>query len=204
MQEAILTVACWLYRRFVVRLREPPFCLVSLADARLSEPARQSIWQKFAQAELCCLPPGMARRLHEGHHRRLAADVCADSSLMHLLSWFASLWTMQCADVEWRHGRNRQRTNIHGKTALPQFSAKFVNAEMRANLDNAVREMSMLRERRQAGPGHAAGHGGENAAGGLPQVLWQREQGLHYLRAPTAKDLLRFEIIRRARRFFIL
>ena len=151
MQEGILTVACWYHRRFSMRLAQPLFSLVPLADMRHPDPMRQSIWQNFASTQPCCLSAGMATRLHASHWQRPAIDVCRDESMLHMLTWFARLWTLQVADVEWHHSQNRHRSNLHGQTGVAQLSAKFVNTEAQASHAKFVCELSMLRARQVKG-----------------------------------------------------
>ncbi len=67
----------------------------------------------------------MARRLRE------SADIpdFFDSEWQLMLLYFGHLITMQIADLEWRHGRNRNRSHRHGQTSLAQFTAQFVASE---------------------------------------------------------------------------
>jgi len=55
----------------------------------------------------------------------------------------AHLLTLQCADLEWRHARNRRRTNVHGQSGFAQFCSRHVLSEV-------AREVGWVDVRRRA------------------------------------------------------
>ena len=107
-----------------------PFLLVGIADTRLSATARTNIAEAFFVEPLCCLRPGMARDLRE---RLVDAAALLTDIWCIVLYFFAVLVSMVVVDIEWRHGRNRARSNKHGQTCLAQFTAKYIGTSDRIN-----------------------------------------------------------------------
>lgn len=92
---------------------------------------KMSVWRAFLNKRACCVPPGFARKLHA---RALAAGVVAERWPLepywqNFFYWFAHLLTLQCADVEWRHARNRARSNKYGQTGMHVFLGKHIRGE---------------------------------------------------------------------------
>lgn len=52
-----------------------------------------------------------------------------EPAMQYFLRWAAVIISQQCCDLEWRHGRNRGRTNQHGHSRWDAFCARAVNAE---------------------------------------------------------------------------
>ena len=84
---------------------------------------------EFDDAADCCLPPGFARQLRQSGIT--AQQLCEDEELRRFLRWVAQLVGQQIVDLEWRHGRNRQRSHPHGQSRVDGFVARAVNAEAR-------------------------------------------------------------------------
>eukprot|EP00975_Prorocentrum_lima_P016999 3602317-Prorocentrum_lima.AAC.1 len=121
-----MTANCELYRRFVCRVRQYPWALVQLADDRVPEAERRMAAQRFLRVPSCCCWPGLARRI--------LADATAETDLMNdtwMRRWrlIARLLTLQCADVEWRHGRDRNKARHQGQNTMSQLAARSVCAE---------------------------------------------------------------------------
>jgi hypothetical protein len=104
------------------------------------------------------LPPGLARQLRQSNIT--AQQLFEDEELRRFLSWLAQLVGQQIVDLEWRHGRNRQRAHPHGQSRVDGFVARAVNAEARllhqSRWDmqklfesHPVMEAPMLEQRRQ-------------------------------------------------------
>lgn len=228
LRRAILVVVCWLYRRFTCVMRRFPWRLLVLGDKRVPMTERHALWATFAQARPCCLQPGFARRLHEQHRNCSAEEICESERWVRIWLWFSRVFTMQCADIEWRHGRNRSRSNPFGRTGVAQFAAKYVNAEAKhaheAALSQNVPPRPVLppppRQRQQgagdAGPGGLDLAGGEQVAAGAVGAVaapvgaadgeaavgargHADAEARRPKRAPTAYDLFRFERLRRER-----
>lgn len=95
----------------------------------------------------------------------------------------ARLMTLQCADVEWRHGRNRQKTNPYGWTKLETLASRSVCAEAVALRDAERARQEKLRSRHSAPSVPAP-----------PAPPVKRGRGeKNWLRAPNPKDLFKVE-----------
>ena len=95
--------------------------MILLGDPRMPEAARRGIWHNFLDTALCCLAPGFARRLHS------VASARDTDRAWHLDPWWPNFWlvfarclTLQTADVEFRHARNRMN---RPKSSSPLRSA---------------------------------------------------------------------------------
>ena len=150
LRRVCLLVSCGVHRRHHCQWDIDPFRLVGVADTRRNMSERIQIAKDYFAKPMCCLRPGMA------HDLRLRAGMCANALLSAL--WcnicfcFAVLVSMVVVDIEWRHGRNRGRSNKHGQTCLAQFTAKYVGGEA-TELHNAqVARNKITRSRQQALP----------------------------------------------------
>ena len=187
LRRAILHAACWLHRRFTCRMREFPWKLVSLSDHRVPQAERAALANSFMTANPCCLHPGFARRLQS---RVTEADL-QSPPWSHIWVLFARLLTLQCADVEWRHGRNRSRSQAYGQSAFTHFTARYVNAEAQV-LHKAREELKgLLRQ----------GLGGSAGVAQASQAPLKKSRGhaavTDHVRTPSAADLFRYERIKR-------
>lgn len=126
----LLVATCAVYRRFVVRSRQAPWCLVSLADSRIDEHGRRRIAQQFLRSPPCCVCPGMARQILESPEKPSVDDLVGPV-WSHRFSMLAALLTLQCADIEWRHSRNRKRSGAG--VSVAQLAARAVCSEALVN-----------------------------------------------------------------------
>ena len=111
LRRLILVVAGSIHRRGKL-YRSWAILLVGLADPRLSSEEKSALRAEFRQAHPCCIPAGLARKLHQ---RGFAAEELDEGATRFLL-YYALVLTMQCADLEWRHGRHRRRSHQHGQS----------------------------------------------------------------------------------------
>lgn len=86
--------------------------LIGLVDPRLSSEEKSVLRADFRQAHPCCIPAGLARKLHQ--HGFAAKDLGEGAT--RFLLYYASVLTMQCAELGWRHGGHRCRSHKHGQT----------------------------------------------------------------------------------------
>ncbi|CAK0896531.1 unnamed protein product [Prorocentrum cordatum] len=197
LRRCCLLTACWLYRRHLLKYDRYPWLLATLADTRRPEAEREAVASRFLNTQSCCLREGMARKLkaHLEQGSATARDML-QGTWMHIWFYFAVLVTMQVADIEWRHGRNRSRSNKHGQTSVSQFTAKYIGCEAK-NLHAAqVARIRLTHDRSKKAladdpleppgspGGRDVGEGGENNT---------------LLRTPSAFMLWRKEAIRRDR-----
>ena len=189
MRRFCLLASCWVYRRHWCRWSEFPWLLAGLADRRRPLPARRDIAGDFLRAAPCCLRAGMARRLRL-RDPPLTVDELTSPEWVEVWYYFGILVTMQVADIEWRHGRNRRRNQKDGQSCLAQFTAKYIGGEAselhRAQVARA--KISQARRALRAGP-HPA------AAELCPAATTAKV----YVRTPSAFSLWRSESIQRDR-----
>ncbi|CAK0907198.1 unnamed protein product, partial [Prorocentrum cordatum] len=141
LRRLVLLVSASIYRRFVLMLKSFPWQLVSLADARVSEDDKMDVVERWDKAQPCCVPPGFAKKLKE--RGVSGADLLTCPGWQLTLQWFAVAVRLQVADIEWRHKRNRVRTNTStGQTGWGNFSAEYINAEAVASAEGAARELA--------------------------------------------------------------
>lgn len=207
----VMVANCGIYRRHVCRYRSFPWLLCAIADERRPLSERRSIALLFTSASSCCLRPGFANRLHA---RDLAPEDLLSPPWSQVLRFFAVVFSMQVADVEWRHGRNRQRTHRHGQTSWHQFVARYIAAEAQTLRLSALSRLRVWEERHErhdqqhrivAGhPGRArVGRGGSGRGGsrgrGSRGSCDAPPNDRQRLRAPSAFDVFRAATMRRDR-----
>ena len=130
----LLFVAAQLHKRHCQYYTAWPWRLYVLADHRVERGLYLQVADEFMRASPCCLPEGLARRLQA---LLKALGYCADQSnqllndrpFIEFLLHLARLATCTIADVEWRHGRNRKKTQEHGQSRWATIAAAAVNEE---------------------------------------------------------------------------
>lgn len=154
MRRVVLVADVSLRRRLELRARAWPWRLLALADTRLSYADRLAVADAFVRMRACCVPPGLARNV-------LAMNPTADALLEPpwIGRWhmFAKLVTLNVADVEWRHGRNRNKASHFHQNTMVQVAARSVCSEAQV-LHRSTRELRSLLNSRQIVPlqdGHA-------------------------------------------------
>ena len=180
LRRLILVADAAIYRRMTCRLRRYPWCLLSLIDERNSRLERLRLAEKFFRTPECCLPVGFAKKVLP--QSQAGADLL-EAEWTRRLQLFARLLTLQCADVEWRHGRNRARAKNHGHNSIPQTIARSVCAEALVIQQARCERQSVLHRRQQpARNGNALVDGGIDVSDG--------DRRLHAcLRKPSPLDL---------------
>ena len=123
-RRAVLTVACWLHRRLSRRLDTFPWKLVSLGNLLLPAETRKRLWTSFLSKSECCLHPGFSRSVlayAKALPQPARDDLWEQEYWQTFWFWIARAMRLQCADIEWRHSRNRQRSNDDGEDAVWLF-----------------------------------------------------------------------------------
>ena len=149
------------------------------------------LWHSFLDKPSCCLPAGFARKLQA---KALAAqpesrDWYSDSSWCLFWWFYAQVITLQCADVEWRHGRNRARNNQHGFSGWSQFVSRYIigeavcSFEARRAEQKATAAVRKRTDRADANCDDVAHRSARQPGMPKPDII----------RAPTAFDLFRWE-----------
>ena len=101
--------------------------LPMLVDPRVDGEVKLALMREWDATDACCLEAGFARQLKL---RGITAHMLRDEPLWQMfLMQFARLIGQQVCDLEWRHARNRGRSDKHGKTKFDLFTAEAVNAE---------------------------------------------------------------------------
>ena len=137
LRRSVLIAVCWLHQRFTLRASSFPWRLVALGDTRHTQAAQDRLWTEFLETPACCLSPGFARKLQQralNDQNAAGFQWSRDPFWKSLWFWFARLFTLQIADCEFRHARNRSRNNF--RTGLGQFVARYILSEANA-LHNA-------------------------------------------------------------------
>ncbi len=127
---------------------------------------------KFFLTPLCCLPPGFARKVLNAILDYL--DLLSPEWVLRFRV-LARLLTLQCADIEWRHGRNRSRGHDHGKDSLTQMAARSVAGEAKVLAEAGRCQHQVLHQRQQPK---------ERIEQGVPGPAVEKL----LLRTPTPKD----------------
>lgn len=91
----------------------------------------------------CCLKAGAARQLKKLGYSSF--DFRQDNGWRVFWREVANIISMQVCDLEWRHGRNRNRSDKHGKTRHDTFTASTINAE--AKLQHAAQKAWLQSEK---------------------------------------------------------
>ena len=95
--------------------------LVDSSSERISFTARLREAEDFFRRGMCCFYMGFAREV-----RRMAAsgrDLLENPFWQTRLRFTARILTLQVADIEWRHGRNHQKSGHDGKDTMTQMVA---------------------------------------------------------------------------------
>jgi len=121
------------------------------------------------------------------------ALVLMTSTWCIVLYFFAVLVSMVVVDIEWRHGRNRARSNKHGQTCLAQFTGKYVGGEA-SEVHNAQVARNKIARSREQGSLHA---GASSSSASTKHVASAARALDDLVRAPTAFSLWRRDAIRR-------
>ena len=130
MRRCLLVAASWVHQRFSRRLAQWPWKLLSLGDDRFSEECRKAIWLEYLDEAPCCLQAGMARQIQaEARAHPSGREWLRDEMWIQFWRDLGQMVTLQIADVEWRHSRNRSRSNKDGKTAFTSFESKYILGE---------------------------------------------------------------------------
>ena len=98
-----LLVAGHLHQRHRRHYTSWPWKLCGVADKRRTVEERRALAEEFR-----ALPPGLARRLH--CRNLTVAYMINDPVAQVFFASLAKLATMTIADVEWWHGRHRERS----------------------------------------------------------------------------------------------
>ena len=109
-------------------------CLLSLIDPRqpLAKKRHRADW--FVSHRPCCLKPGFAR---EAWHSLSDAVELLGPKWSNRLHGLARLLKGNCADVEWRHGRNRGRAQKQWQDTVTMLAARGLLSE--ASLGETVK-----------------------------------------------------------------
>ena len=110
-----------LYRRFTKIMRKRHWWILRVVDERISFTARLREAEDFFRRGMCCFYMGFAREV-----RRMAAsgrDLLENPFWQTRLRFTARILTLQVADIEWRHGRTRQKSGHDGKDTMTQMVA---------------------------------------------------------------------------------
>ena len=120
LRRLLLVVAGSLHKRHVLTFGAISWRLLQLADPRVDDASRRLIATKWTCSSECCLAPGFARQLKV---QGVSADNLRDDPIWRsLFMQFACVISQQVCDLEWRHGRNRARSNHSGKSTFHMFS----------------------------------------------------------------------------------
>ena len=185
-RRVFLLLAGSLYRRHWLVYQTFPWCLLAFGDRRAPPRALDDLASRFEATNRCCMPDGMAKQMKDGGVSGNALRT--DPELRRFINQVGRLVAQQIVDLEWRHGRNRQRSHQHGLTRMATFVAKSVTSEAALLHKSRLEVEAMLQqgaERDRQGvveTGRAAGQEGGDA----PQPPEARR-----LRASTAEELHR-------------
>ena len=172
-----------LYRRY--QITKFPWVVLRVIDDRIDLATRVREADAFYRLAECCMLKGFFRKLRSSiaSANDLFASIWQDR-----LRRAAQLMTLQVADIEWRHGRNRKRAQHSGLDSMTQMVARSVAGEagcVKASYDEQ-QDLMHQRQLPELPPGDE-----EHDVPGVPQH--------RLLRAPTAKELLRTEILASAK-----
>ena len=158
-RRAVLVSACWLHRRLSRRLDTFPWKLVSLGNLLLPAETRKRLWADFLSKSECCLHPGFSRKVL-AYARALPQpardDLWQEKYWQTFWFWIARAMRLQCADIEWRHARNRRRSDDTGKTSFGAFCSRYVLAEAQCLFNARKDERATLAQRARVNQERAA------------------------------------------------
>ena len=182
----LLVMAVSIYKRHTRTFDEWDVIILQFVDGRVSESEKDTLGKAWDELRWCCARPGIARQLRK---HGVTSTMLRESPLWQqfLLQW-ARVLSMLVADLEWRHGRNRGRSDSNGKTVLPNFVAEAILAE--AKLLHAARDSFAGKElnRLLALPG--------NDQGNDEAVVHSDDPKKMTLRAQTPEELHKWEWLR--------
>ena len=123
----LFVVYAGMYRRHALTFKSLTWRLLQLSDPRLSDAEKEVIVGQFNGASPCCLAPGFPRQIKT---QGISGNELLSSPLWQsFLLQFSRIISQQVCDLEWRHGRNRGRSNCHGKSRFHHFCASATLAE---------------------------------------------------------------------------
>ena len=132
-----------LTRRYKIMKR--PWVVFRLIDDRIDYATRFREACSFHRLRQCCVLPGFFRKLWSAIS---SADDLFLRPWQDRLRRSAMLLTLQVADIEWRHGRNRKKAKHAGTDTMGQLAARSVGAEADV-VKGAVEQQQVLMHQRQ-------------------------------------------------------
>ena len=140
------------------------------------------------------MPAGFARQLKLPG---VTGDQLFEPKWQYFLRWTAVIVSLQCCDLERRHGRNRARSHQHGQSRWDSFCARAFNAE--AVLLHRAQEQ--LQSQQQAANGAAPAQLQPQPPEPPPQVAqpMAAAEAKRRRRAPTPQQLHFYEFLKRER-----
>ena len=155
-----------------------------LGDERVPEAERERIWLLFLDAHPCCLPPGFARKFQaEANSAPAGRSWFRDPWWVSFWRNFASIFTLQTADVEFRHARNNHRRKF-GFGGAQQLVSRYIVSEAQTLHAGHVKSFDFL-------------HNSINSVAVAVAPHDNRDQFAHWLRLPTIYELFKFDFMRR-------
>ena len=140
LRRLLLICSSGVYRKHKHTLFCFPWRLAALADERLcGVDLRQRIATKFVSTSPCCVKFGLARQLRL---RNINVASLMGPLWRNFFIMMARLRTMQIADVERRHRRNRVLTQMH--KSWHHFVASYIAHEAKALLSVWLQERHLL------------------------------------------------------------
>ena len=174
-----------LFRRCERMYKRHHWWILRVVDHRIPLATRLRQAEDFLRMRSCCLHIGFARKVHGLVSS--AKELVETDLWTARLRFTARLLTMRCADIEWRHGRNRHKSNNHGKDSMTQMVARSICEEGKVIQEAVVQEQTLMHQRQLPA---------------LPAFVASMDRvsdDLHLLRTPTAWELFRKEIFASAK-----
>ena len=138
----LLVVSVGMYRRHRVWTKSWSLRVLQFVDTRVSQSKKDELGLLWDGLGACCGTPGVARQLRNNGIASAMLRECTRWQQC-LLQW-ARVILMQVADLEWRHGRSRGRSDALGQTRLQTFVAESVSGE--ASILHSSRDALAARE----------------------------------------------------------
>lgn len=188
-----------IYRRQYLRLRGVNLKWIAMGDPRHPLLFRQQLMDEFIERGRClfCLPVGFWRIFWTAVYFDVPLRDYYLTSDGGMDFWYHLAWllTLQCADIEWRHARNRARSSTRGQSCgIAYFTAKYVTNEL-ATI-HKVRGRELEFERRFISPPVAEA---EEQPGVDDQGDQDEELFASWLRCPTVAEMFKFRFLRSER-----
>ena len=127
LRRSIMIADSSLFRRCERMYKRHHWWILREVDHRIPLATRLRQAEDFLRMRSCCLHIGFARKVHSLVSS--AKELVETDLWTARLRFTARLLTMQCADIEWRHGRNRHKSNNHGKDSMTQMVARSICEE---------------------------------------------------------------------------